>query len=328
MFLKASTFVVALAALFLLPQCEKAGETGDKGPSSYPIPVTATTGMIADIVRQIGGEHVVVTGLIGEGIDPHLYKPTRSDLVALSGADMIFYNGLKLEGKMEDTLRKMKSRGKPVVAITRDLEVKEGYLMGESAHPDPHVWMDVTGWLVTTETIASELSAFDPKHAEAYSTNLKNLIRELAALDKYARETLATIPQNQRVLITAHDAFGYLGRAYGIEVRGIQGVSTESEAGVKDIEKLVNYLVEQKIPAVFVESSISDQNVRALLEGAKARGHDVVMGGQLYSDAMGPTGTYEGSYLGMIDHNVTTITRALGGTAPEQGRLGKLRKDQ
>ena len=146
----------------------------------------------------------------------------------------------------------------------------------------------------------------------------------LEALQKYAVQSFATIPESQRVLVTAHDAFGYLGRAYGTEVRGIQGISTESEAGIKDIENLVDFLVEQKIPAVFVESTVSDQNVRALLEGAKARGHEVRIGGELFSDAMGAAGTYEGTYLGMIDHNVTTITRALGGEAPELGRLGKL----
>ncbi|MFC0019230.1 metal ABC transporter solute-binding protein, Zn/Mn family [Roseibacillus persicicus] len=321
---KTTSLIAALASLLLLSQCRKAEQTGNTGPSQYPVPITATTGMITDLVRQVGGEHVEVTGLIGEGIDPHLYKPTRSDLVALSGADVIFYNGLKLEGKMEDTLMKMGKRGKPVVAITRDLQKKNDYLMGGTAHPDPHVWMDVSGWLTTVTTVADELSAFDPKHAENYSQNAQALSQELEALDQYARESLATIPPGQRVLVTAHDAFGYLGRAYGIEVKGIQGISTESEAGVKDIENLVNYLVERKIPAVFVESSVSDQNVKALLEGAKARGHQVRIGGKLFSDAMGPTGTYEGTYLGMIDHNVTTITRALGGTAPAKGLNGKL----
>ncbi|MGJ8726098.1 MAG: metal ABC transporter solute-binding protein, Zn/Mn family [Roseibacillus sp.] len=318
--------IIALVLLgsFFLPSCRKAEQDAATGPSQHPMPITATTGMIADVIRQVGTDNVEVTGLIGEGIDPHLYKPTRKDLVSLSGADMIFFNGLKLEGKMEDVLLKMEKNGKPVIAVTRDLAKEDDFLLGGTAHPDPHIWMDVTAWFQVTETVIQALSKFDPDHAERYYMSSKDYLHELEALDEYARKSFATIPKKQRVLVTAHDAFGYLGRRYGIEVKGIQGISTESEAGVKDIENLVDHLVERKIPAVFVESSVSDQNVRALIEGAKARGHQVTIGGELFSDAMGPTGTYQGTYLGMIDHNVTTITRALGGTAPEKGRLGKL----
>ena len=324
MFSKGLIFsLLSLVSLFL-SSCQKEDQKTTFGPSQYPIPITATTGMIADVARQIGGDKVKVTGLIGEGIDPHLYKPTRKDLVALSNADMVLFNGLKLEGKMEDVLLKIAKTGKPVLAVASDLVTRKDYLMGDEAHRDPHVWMDVSGWIEVTGTITQELSDFDPTNAETYSKNSQNYLAELKALDDYARDSFATIPQEQRVLVTAHDAFGYLGRAYGLEVKGIQGISTESEAGVKDIEDLVNYLVARKIPAVFVESSVSDQNVRALLEGAKARGQQVRIGGELFSDAMGPTGTYEGTYLGMIDHNVTVITRALGGQAPAQGRLDKL----
>lgn len=320
------TPTILLLAVISFTSCRKANTISRTGPSSYPIPITATTGMIADVIRQVGDANVEVTGLIGEGIDPHLYKPTRSDLVSLNGADIIFYNGLKLEGKMEDVLLKMADRGKRTIAVTQNLEFKENYLIGDTHHPDPHVWMDVAGWINVTESIREALCSFDPDNADAYRARTKAYLEQLAALQTYAKESLASTPADQRVLVTAHDAFGYLGRAYGLEVKGIQGISTESEAGVKDIENLVNFLVERKIPAVFVESSVSDQNVRALLEGASAKGHSVVIGGELFSDAMGPTGSYEGTYLGMIDHNITTITRALGGQAPEQGRLGKLKK--
>jgi manganese/zinc/iron transport system substrate-binding protein len=184
-----------------------------------------------------------------------------------------------------------------------------------SEHTDPHVWMDVSGWLRAVPVVAETLAVYDPDHAEAYRANADAYIEKLEALDAYAKEVMATIPESQRVLVTAHDAFQYLGRAYNIEVRGIQGVSTESEAGVRDLEDLVDFIVERQIPAVFVETSVADKNVRALVEGTKARGHNVVIGGSLYSDAMGQPGSYEGTYIGMIDHNVTTITKALGGQA-------------
>ena len=322
-FKRIASTILSLTFLFFT-SCKKSEDTAASGPSSNPYPVTTTTGMIADVVRQVGGENVEVTGLIGEGIDPHLYKPTRKGLVSINGADMVFTNGLKLEGKMEDVFSKMKKNGKPVIEVTSELAKKEGYLLGDIHHPDPHAWMDVSGWIEATKTITHSLSDFDPAHAESYQTNSEAYLQELEALNDYALKSFASIPEGQRVLVTAHDAFGYLGRAYGIEVKGIQGISTESEAGVKDIENLVDFLVENKIPSVFVESSVSDQNVRALLEGAQARGHRVRIGGELFSDAMGPTGSYEGTYLGMIDHNVTIITRALGGKAPAKGRLGKL----
>jgi len=184
--------------------------------------------------------------------------------------------------------------------------------------------MDVRGWMEGVEVIEGSLSGYDPDNTQEYSERAGVYLEELEKLDEYARDSLASIPEGQRVLVTAHDAFGYMSRAYGIEVRGIQGLSTESEAGVRDIEDLVAFLVERKIPAVFVESSVSDRNVRALLEGARAKGHELVIGGELFSDAMGEAGTYEGTYIGMIDHNVTTITRALGGEAPDKGLNGKL----
>ncbi len=290
-----------------------------------PLEVAATVGMIADIVRVVAGDRASVKGIIGEGVDPHLYKPTSTDVKALQAADLIFYNGLMLEGKMGDVLVRLAGSGKKVVAVTEAILDQGDYVItDETKHYDPHVWMDVQGWKKAVTVAERALSDHDPANGARYHDNASAYQEQLTKLDDYARVAIATIPEPQRVLVTAHDAFNYLSRAYGIEVRGVQGMSTESEAGVKDIETLVSFLVSRKIPAVFVESSVSDKNVRALLEGAAAQGHTVVIGGELYSDAMGPAGTYEGTYLGMIDHNITTITRALGGTAPAKGFQEKL----
>jgi manganese/zinc/iron transport system substrate-binding protein len=281
--------------------------------------------MIADIVREVGGDRADVKGIIGEGVDPHLYKPTSIDVKALQAADVVFYGGLNLEGKMGDVLVRLARTGKPVYAVTESILDEPEYLLSDAeAHYDPHVWMDVSGWKRAVKVVVQGLSSYDPPHAAEYESRGAAYLVKLDALDAYARQVLGSIPAEQRTLVTAHDAFKYMARAYGLEVRGIQGISTESEAGVRDIEDLVSFLVERKIPAVFVESSVSDKNVRALIEGAKHRGHNVVIGGQLFSDAMGPAGTYEGTYVGMIDHNVTIIARALGGEAPENGYQEKL----
>ncbi|MEM1084990.1 MAG: zinc ABC transporter substrate-binding protein [Verrucomicrobiota bacterium] len=316
-------FFPLLSGLILITACKPEPPSGN---GAYK--TVATVGMIADVVNQIAGDKSEVEGLIGEGVDPHLYKPTSSDVKKLQSSDIIFYNGLMLEGKMGDVLVKIASRGKPVHAVTEKILDNGDYVMSdEEDHYDPHVWMDVAGWIQASSVIGDALAAHDPAHEEHYQSNTGAYISQLKKLDDYARTSIASIPESQRVLVTAHDAFGYLGRAYGLEVRGIQGLSTESEAGLKDISDLVDFLVERKIPAVFVESSVSQKNVKALIEGAKAEGHDVRIGGELFSDAMGPAGSYEGTYVGMIDHNITTITRALGGEAPEKGLNGKLSGD-
>jgi manganese/zinc/iron transport system substrate-binding protein len=299
---------------------------GAETSSNSPYKITTTVGMVTDIVRQVAGDKAVVTGLIGEGVDPHLYKPTRSDVAALLQSDIVFYVGLMLEGKMADTLVRVARGGKPVYAVTELIDEK--YLLepeGLAGHYDPHLWMDVPAWSRCVEAVAQALSEFDAAHAGYYRANAARYRAELDKLDEYARRTIATIPDKSRVLITAHDAFNYFGRAYGLNVMGIQGISTESEAGLQDINRLVDFIVENDIGAVFVETSVPDKNVRALIEGARARGKTVVIGGSLFSDAMGPPGSYEGSYIGMIDHNVTTIARALGGQAPARGMNGKLK---
>lgn len=292
---------------------------------SYPYKVVTTVGMVTDIVREVAGDRAEVEGIIGAGVDPHLYKPTRADVAKLQSADVIFYCGLMLEGKMADVLVKVATGGKPVFAVTELID--DQYLLqpeGMEGHYDPHVWMDVSAWSKAVEVVERELSEFDPKNAEFYAENAEAYEHKLEELDGYAKKTIASIPKSQRVLITAHDAFNYFGRAYDIEVMGIQGLSTESEAGLSDINQLVETIVKREIGAVFVETSVADKNVKALVEGAAARDREVRIGGELFSDAMGEKSTYEGTYVGMIDHNVTTIARALGGDAPEGGMQGKL----
>ena len=309
---------VFLISHFLFGCARERDARSDTDESAEPYKIVCTVGMITDIVGNLAGDYAEVEGIIGEGIDPHLYKPTRGDVIKLNQADVVFYNGLLLEGRMTDVLISVASKGKLVKAVTEAILEETDYLLEKddgSAYTDPHVWMDVSGWLRAIAVVAETLAAYDPENAESYRSKATVYADQLEALDAYAKVAISTIPKSQRVLVTAHDAFQYLGRAYSIEVRGIQGMSTDSEAGVRDLEDLVDFIVERQIPAVFVESSVADKNVRALVEGARARGHDVIIGGSLFSDAMGQAGTYEGTYIGMIDSNVTTITNALGGQA-------------
>ena len=304
------------------------GETPASADRTGPYRIVATTGMVTDVVREVAGDRADVTGIIGEGVDPHLYKPTRSDVAALLEADVVFYSGLHLEGKMGDTLVKIARQDKPVYALTEELD--EAFLLEPpefEGHYDPHVWMDVSAWSQTVDIVARTLAEFDPDGRDGYESRARAYAERLTALDAYAKKSVSSIPEKSRILVTAHDAFNYFGRAYGVEVRGIQGISTESEAGLEDINRLVDLLVDRDIRAVFVESSVASKNVEALIEGARSRGHEVIIGGELFSDAMGTPGTYTGTYLGMIDHNVTTLSRALGGDAPEKGFQGELASD-
>ncbi|MEQ8899186.1 MAG: zinc ABC transporter substrate-binding protein [Roseovarius sp.] len=288
------------------------------------IGVVATTGMIADAARQVGGELVEVTGLMGPGVDPHSYRQTRSDIVALTRADLVLWHGLYLEAQMEELLLKLGERG-TTVAVGESVPIKQriGHEDYENRY-DPHVWMVPELWAHVVRGVEAALAEAAPEHAELFAANAAAHLTGIGRLGEYARKTLATVPEPARVLLTAHDAFGYFGQSYGYEVIGIQGISTESEAGLDRIRTLVDMLVEREIGAVFVESSVSDRNMRALVEGAAAQGHKVRIGGELFSDAMGEPGTYEGTYIGMIDHNVSTIAGALGGDVPERGMNGKL----
>lgn len=293
--------------------------------AAAPLDVVATTGMIADAARVVGGDLAQVTALMGPGVDPHSYRQTRSDIVAMTRAELVLWNGLYLEAQLEDFLLNL-GRRVPVTPVAEN--VPDDRLLRHEDYEgkaDPHVWMAPPLWRFAVNATATALSEQRPAEAELFAANAEAYLAELDALDAYAREALQSVPEPARVLVTAHDAFGYFGREYGFEVIGIQGISTESEAGLQRIRALVDTIVERGIGAVFVESSVSDRNIRALIEGAAAQGHEVAIGGELFSDAMGEPGTYEGTYLGMIDHNVTTISRALGGAAPQGGRLDKLK---
>lgn len=309
--------VLALAGVAALPRAALA--------AAPPLSVVATTGMIADLARSVGGELVAVRALMGPGTDPHGYRATRSDIAAMADADLVLWHGLSLEAQLHDFLDRLATRT-PVVALAETLRGDPRLLTDPSYanQADPHVWMDPALWESVAEAAATAIADARPDAAADLAHNLDAFRTEARALDAYARDVLASVPQDRRVLVTAHDAFGYFGRAYGFEVMGIQGISTESEAGLARIGALVDLLVARGIGAVFVESSVSPRNVRALIEGAAARGHAVRIGAELYSDAMGPDGSYEGTWLGMIDHNVTHIAGALGGRVPARGRLGKL----
>jgi manganese/zinc/iron transport system substrate-binding protein len=286
--------------------------------------IVATTGMIADAAREVGGDLVQVSALMGPGVDPHAYRQTRSDIVATASADLVLWHGLYLEAQMEDFLLEL-GRTRPVVAVADGLP--RNLLISHDDYEDrfdPHVWMNPNLWTRVVLEIRDALADVHPDGAEVFRANADAYLDELAALAQYTQQVLSTVPAESRVLLSAHDAFNYFGSAYGFEVTGIQGISTESEAGLLRIAELVDMLVARNIRAVFVESSVSDRNIRALIEGAAARGHEVVIGGELYSDAMGAEGTYEGTYVGMIDHNATVIAAALGGEAPDRGMAGLL----
>ena len=288
--------------------------------------IIATTGMIGDIASEVVGDRARVETLIGAGVDPHLYSPTRSDIGRLVSADIVFYNGLLLEGKMTDALIRVAGSGKKVIPVTERLDKK--FLLAPDdfeGHYDPHVWMDPRAWKQALFVIRDTLVAHDPENASYYKARATKYITKLDELDKYVEGCISRIPKDSRVLVTAHDAFNYFGKRYGLQVLGIQGISTESEAGLRDIESIVSTIVSKGIRAVFTESTVSTRNVQALIEGARAQQHTVTIGGALYSDAMGKPDTYEGTYMGMIDHNATVIARALGAPGiPSKGMNGRL----
>ena len=300
-------------------QSDKANEktSSSTGISSQkPIRVVTTIGMITDIVQNVGGDRVNATGLMGPGIDPHLYKASVGDVARLAGADLIFYNGLHLEGKMAGVLERMQDQIK-TVAVTRDID--RAVLLAppefEGAY-DPHVWFNVTLWMKAVERVRDTLVEVDNGSAELYRANTKDYLAKLEELHDYVVQQAERVPSDQRVLVTAHDAFNYFGRAYGFEVRGLQGISTAAEAGTADVQALVQFIVERRIPAMFVETSVPRQSIEAVQAAVKAKGFSVEIGGQLFSDAMGASGTPEGTYIGMVRHNIDTIVASLLQTTP------------
>ena len=311
-----------LAGLSLLTSSAFA-QSDTTEPAKPVLNVVTTTGMVKDMVVNIGGDRVAVEAIMKEGVDPHLYQPTAADVRKVLAADLVFTSGLNLEGRMTDAFERSQAMGKKVVLVTdaiqEDVFIESADYPGE---PDPHVWHDVTLWSTGIPVVVEALSKADPEGASLYEAHGARYADRLNGLDGYVTWVMSSVPVNQRVLITAHDAFGYFGQAYGIEVRGVQGISTESEAGIADINELVDFIVDNGITAVFIESSVNDRNVRALIEGAKERGQDVAIGGTLYSDCMGAPGTWEGTYEGMIEHNVNLMSVALGGSVPEGGSRG------
>ncbi|AZS17182.1 metal ABC transporter solute-binding protein, Zn/Mn family [Paenibacillus lutimineralis] len=313
--LQRAKITLSVLVLVIVAACSKVegeashlqrAEDGDK------IQVVSTIGMITDVVQEVGGEEVEAIGLMGPGVDPHLYKASQGDMTRLDRADMIFYGGLHLEGKMTEIFEKLE-RSKPTVAVSRGIDtslLRSGEDAGGTQY-DPHIWFNVKHWISATETIRDALASYDPAHADLYKDNAEKYIQQLKELDEEVRTAVAEIPPSGRVLVTAHDAFGYFGEAYGIKVMGLQGISTAAEYGSKDVSELRDYLVDNKIKAVFVESSIPTKSMEAVIAGAKEKGHEVEIGGELYSDSLGEPGSDADTYIKMVRHNVSTIVNAL-----------------
>lgn len=273
--------------------------------------VVATTSIVADTVSRVGGDRIRIHALMGPGVDPHLYKASEGDVLRIAGADVVFYSGLHLEARMAEVFEKVGKRVR-TVAVTQDIPRERLlYAEGEGSPPDPHVWFDVSLWRMTVGTICEALSAIDPASSATYRNNAEQFARELEELDAYVRRRAAEVPATQRVLITAHDAFRYFGRAYGFEVVGLQGISTASEAGTGDIDRLARLIVQRRIRGIFIESSVPVRTVRAVQEAVRARGFDVQIGGELYSDALGDPNSPAGTYVGMVRYNIDTIVKAL-----------------
>lgn len=301
--------ITVLLLALLLTGC---GGEDDVALAERQLRVVATTGMIADAAANVGGDRVTVTGLMGPGVDPHLYNASEGDVTRLRSADLIFYNGLHLEAQMASVLERMDGSGVTTVAVAGGIDTALLLTPPEFAGAyDPHVWFDVSLWMQGVERIRDSYVELDPEHATAYEANAAAYLEELAELHRYVAERAATLPEERRVLVTAHDAFNYFGRAYGFEVRGLQGISTEAEASTADVQQLATFIAERRIPAIFVESSVPQRNVEAVQAAVRAQGFDVTIGGQLFSDAMGNPGTPEGTYTGMVRHNIDTIVAAL-----------------
>lgn len=289
-------------------------------PSSEgePLRVVATTTIVADLVRTIGGPDVVVESLMGPGVDPHLYKPSAGDVRKMASAEAVFYTGLHLEGKMTEVFEQMAGRGIPTVAVAEC--VPESELLGVATYSglyDPHIWFDVRLWSRAAECVRDQLGALDPEHAVDYSTRGDIHIDAMMELHRWVTDRIQELPENLRVLVTAHDAFEYFGRAYGVEVKGLLGVSTAAEAGTADVQNLAEFIVERRIPAIFVESSVPPRYVEALQQAVQARGFNVLIGGSLYSDALGNPDGEAATYVGTVRVNVDTIVTALAGISQE-----------
>ena len=308
--MKRTYTALVLAAALILAGC---GAGNQSKADNEEFKVVATIGMIADTAAEIGAGRAEVTGLMGPGVDPHLYKASAGDVRRLQEAQLILFNGLHLEARMGEILEELSER-RPVYAVGESLP--ESDLISDesfgSTH-DPHIWFDVSLWMKVSNAIAQALIETDPQGADLYRANLAKYQEKLTSLDAEVRENLNAVGPEQRVLVTAHDAFGYFGKAYGFQVKGLQGISTVSEAGARDVQELADFIAEKQIPAIFVESSVPRRNIEALQAAVKDRGFNVEIGGELFSDAMGEEGTEEGTYIGMVRHNVNVVASALKG---------------
>jgi manganese/zinc/iron transport system substrate-binding protein len=304
--------IILLVGSIFLAACN-ATVRADEDLSQRRIRVVATTGMITDVVKHVGGDRVDVTGMMGAGVDPHLYKASENDVLEFDQADIIFYNGLHLEAGMASVLERI-SEFRRVVAVTDSIDRQKLLAPPEfEGAYDPHIWFDVALWMTTVEVVRDALVEMDPQNASLYGQNADSYLDRLEALHQYVQEQSNRVPSQQRVLITAHDAFNYFGQAYGFEVRGLQGISTATETSTGDVAALADFIVERQIPAIFIETSVPQRNVQAVQAAVKSRGFDLIIGGELFSDAMGNPGTEEGTYIGMVRHNIDTIVGALLG---------------
>lgn len=301
--------LMILFAVLLMISCKAQPENKNTGKK---LKVVATTSLITEMIAEIGGKVLEVNGLMGAGVDPHLYKASEGDVNKLFSADIVFYNGLHLEGKMQDVFEKMKHQGVEIVPVTDTLNRRSLISSANFASSyDPHIWFDISNWKIAAAFIAGKLGLIDPTNRNLYKDNAAKYISKLELTEQAVRRKIDELPPEKRVLITAHDAFNYFGKAYGFEVLGLQGLSTATEAGVQDVQKLAAMIVDRKIKAVFVESSVPRRNIEALQEAVRSKGFDVQIGGSLFSDALGNPGTPEGTYSGMFLYNVNTIVDAL-----------------
>lgn len=304
--MKKLTLLLMISILILsLIACESEGKEDDT------LSVVATTTMLADLAKVIGGDIVEVEALMGPGIDPHLYNASAGDVDKMTNADLVVYNGLHLEGKMEEIFEQLEGGDKVVVRISKGLSESELVTDTETNTHDPHIWFNVKLWEKSAENLYQGLIELSPENKEAFAANYENYKKELDELHNYVNEQVALVPEKSRILVTAHDAFAYFGDAYGFEVLGLQGISTESEAGTSDVTELANFIVERNIKAIFVESSVPKKNIEALQEAVAAQGFNVEIGGELFSDSLGSKGTEAETYLGTVRSNIDTIVGAL-----------------
>ncbi len=302
--MKKYLYIVLVVAMIGCKQKEKS--------KNGKLQIVTTTTMITDLVQNIGGDKIEVKGLMGAGVDPHLYKASEGDVSKLFNADVIIYNGIHLEGKLEEVFEKMRHQNHKTIAVSDAID-KNTLIDSEffASNYDPHIWFDITNWEIITKYLISQLSELDSKNASFYKENGEAYLKELAALKITITEMINPLPVEKRILVTAHDAFNYFGKAFQFNVVGLQGLSTATEAGVKDVQKMATFIIEKNVKSIFIESSVPRRTVEALQEAVKSKGHEIEIGGTLFSDALGDFGTIEGTYIGMYIHNVKTIISSL-----------------